>query len=351
LVGVMLFSFAVAATPSASAIDAPPSLMLLGAGARWAAGEGGGTALYVNWQDNLFLHPNPYGPPYAEPNPGDSISRILKKNGLQVEFAGDVPTDLNKYAVVVVTAYWAVEPVHESLFREYAANGGGVVLVAGVPVFFETYCKDFWCDTWYLPNVQEWFGAGWYANTEGTARATVDNPFGTSLKAGDVVAECPEGSCAAVYSLAVGAEEIARWDDGNTFAFRYEPAGRVYYQAKVDDLALPLQAKLDIDPDTINLKSKGRWITAYIELPEGFAPGDVAVSSILLNGQVPASLQPVGMDDCDNDGVAELMVKFDRQAVQEILPEGNQVELTVTGKVAGLDFMATDPVSVIRGGN
>ena len=41
LVGVMLFSFAVAATPSASAIDAPPSLMLLGAGARWAAGEGG----------------------------------------------------------------------------------------------------------------------------------------------------------------------------------------------------------------------------------------------------------------------------------------------------------------------
>jgi hypothetical protein len=243
-----------------------------------------------------------------------------------------------------------VEPVHEALFREYVANGGGVVLVAGVPVFFETYCKDFWCDTWYLPTVQEWFGAGRYANTEGTARATMDNPFGTALKAGDVVAECPEGSCAAVYSFAVGAEEIARWEDGNTFAFRHAPAGRSYYQAKVDNLALPIQAILDINPDTLNLKSEGRWITAYIELPEGFAPGDVAVSSILLNNQVPASLQPVETGDCDNDGVPELMVKFDRQAVQEILPEGDGVELTVTGKVAGLDFTATDSVSVIGGG-
>jgi hypothetical protein len=171
------------------------------------------------------------------------------------------------------------------------------------------------------------------------------------LREGDIVAACPEGSCAAVYSLSVGAEEIVRWDDGNTFAFRYEPAGRVYYQAKVDDLALPLQAKVDIDPDTINLKSSGQWITAYIELPEGFAPGDVAVSSILLNGTVPALSQPVGMDDVDNDGVAELMVKFDRQAVQEILPEGDGVEVTVTGKVAGLDVTATDSVSVIYGGN
>lgn len=348
---VLVSLFVLPAVRTASAMDASPSLMLLGAGTKWAAGGEGGMALYVNWQDNLFLHPNPWGPTYTEPNPGDSISYILKKNGLQVELAGDIPADLSPYAVVVVTAYWAVEPVHESLFREYVAKGGGVVLVAGVPVFFETYCKDFWCDTWYLPNVQEWFGAGHYANTEGTARATVDNPFGTSLKAGDVVTECPEGSCAAVYSLAVGAEEIARWDDGNTFAFHYAPAGRSYYQAKVDSLALPLQATLNIDPDAINLKSAGQWITAYLELPEGFAPGDVAVSSILLNGTVTASTQPVGMDDGDNDGVAELMVKFDRQAVQQILPEGDSAELTVTGKVAGLDFTATDSVSIIRGGN
>jgi hypothetical protein len=352
---VVLSLFVPATVKAAGALDAPPSLMLLGAGAKWAAGTEGAAALYVNWQDNLYLHPNPWGPTYTEPNPGDSLSYILKKNGLQVTFAGDIPTDLSRYAVVVVTAYWAVEPVHEPLFREYVASGGGVVLVAGVPVFFETYCKDYWCDTWYLPSIQDWFGASWYANTQGSARATVDDPFGTSLKAGDVITECPDIWCASVEGLQPGAEKIAAWyitgwDTGLTFAFQYEPAGRVYYQAKVDDLALPLQAKLDIDPDAINLKSEGRWVTAYIELPEGFAPGDVAVSSILLNGTVPASQQPVGLDDCDNDGVPELMVKFNRQAVQEILPEGDSVEMTVTGKVAGLDFMATDPVSVIGGG-
>lgn len=33
-------------------------------------------------------------------------------------------------------------------------------------------------------------------------------------------------------------------------------------------------ASASYDPDTLNLESKGKWITCYIELPEGYDTGD-----------------------------------------------------------------------------
>ncbi len=94
-----------------------------------------------------------------------------------------------------------------------------------------------------------------------------------------------------------------------------------------------IQAAIDIDPDTLNLNSKGKWITCYIELPEDYDVEDIEVSTIKLNDEVPAESRPTGIGDCDGDGIAELMVKFDRSAVQEILEEGNEVEITVTGEL------------------
>lgn len=76
---------------------------------------------------------------------------------------------------------------------------------------------------------------------------------------------------------------------------------------------------VDVHPDTLNLGSKGRWITCYIELSEGYDVGEIDVSSILLNGTVAAEGAPVEVCDYDGDGVEELMVKFDREAVVEEL--------------------------------
>ncbi|NWG11259.1 hypothetical protein HXY33_05880 [Candidatus Bathyarchaeota archaeon] len=71
-----------------------------------------------------------------------------------------------------------------------------------------------------------------------------------------------------------------------------------------------IPATLDIEPDALNLKSKCKWLTSYIEFPEGYNVNDINVSTITLNNTVTAELEPVVVGDYDNDGVASLMLKF-----------------------------------------
>lgn len=106
-----------------------------------------------------------------------------------------------------------------------------------------------------------------------------------------------------------------------------------------------IQSIVDIDPDTLNLNSNGKWITCYIELPDGYDVVDINISTILLNNTVPAENKPTNISDYDNDGILDLMVKFDRQAVQDILELGENVLTTVTGKLfdetqfEGIDYI------------
>ena len=43
-----------------------------------------------------------------------------------------------------------------------------------------------------------------------------------------------------------------------------------------------IEAEVNIDPDTLNVKSKGKWITAYIELPEGYDVNDIDINTVKL---------------------------------------------------------------------
>jgi hypothetical protein len=113
-----------------------------------------------------------------------------------------------------------------------------------------------------------------------------------------------------------------------------------------------LNAAIDITPDTLNLKSKGKWITAYIELPEGYDAADINVSTIMLNGTVPAEPSPTAISDYDSDGIPDLMVKFDRNAVVHyIYNQGiryGNANLTITGKLNdGTLFKGSDVIKVI----
>jgi parallel beta-helix repeat protein len=100
---------------------------------------------------------------------------------------------------------------------------------------------------------------------------------------------------------------------------------------------------IDIDPDALNLRSKGNWMTAYIELPEGFDVNNINVSSILLNNTIPvAPSAPVTVADYDSDGIPDLMVKFDRaKVVSYILSNVDVIKLikqrfmTITLTIAG----------------
>ena len=116
-----------------------------------------------------------------------------------------------------------------------------------------------------------------------------------------------------------------------------------------------LPATIDIDPDTLALHSEGEMITCYIELPEGFDVNDIDVSTILLDDTIYAELEPTYIGDHDIDGIPDLMVKFDRQAVIDYLinigvQDGDEVELTITGELFdGASFEGSDTIRVIDG--
>lgn len=107
----------------------------------------------------------------------------------------------------------------------------------------------------------------------------------------------------------------------------------------------PIPATISIDPQTLNLKSKGKWITCRIGLPEDYDVHDIDVSTIMLNGVVRAQSRPIGIGDTG------LMVKFSRSAVQALLTPDEETELTVTGALSdGRLFEGTDTIRVINPG-
>ncbi|MFX1574986.1 MAG: hypothetical protein ACFFB0_19790 [Promethearchaeota archaeon] len=108
-------------------------------------------------------------------------------------------------------------------------------------------------------------------------------------------------------------------------------------------------ATVDFNPNTLNQKSKGKWITVYIELPEGSDVDDIDITSILLNEICPiADSSPSGIGDYDEDGIPDLMVKFDRQAVIGLFNPGENVEIMISGELNdGTPFEGTDTIRVI----
>ncbi len=84
------------------------------------------------------------------------------------------------------------------------------------------------------------------------------------------------------------------------------------------------QIALDIDPDTLSLKSRGKWITAHLTF-ENASPADIDPPSLLLNDVVQPSWWDV------QNGTT-LMVKFDRAAVQAIVPVSDSVDIRVAGR-------------------
>ena len=113
-----------------------------------------------------------------------------------------------------------------------------------------------------------------------------------------------------------------------------------------------VSASIDVDPYILNLKSKGKWITVYVELPEGYDVVDINASTIMLNGTVPVDLcAPIVIGDYDNDSVPDLMVGFNGTLVSDfILSSGvvfGNVTLTLTGELySGTFFEGSDIILV-----
>jgi hypothetical protein len=104
-----------------------------------------------------------------------------------------------------------------------------------------------------------------------------------------------------------------------------------------------IDANINIDPDTLNLKSKGRWITCYITLNEPYDVVNIDISTILLEDTIPAEWGDIQGD--------RLMVKFDRSDVQAMFPVGTY-NMKVTGELTdGTSFEGySDEIRVIDPG-
>lgn len=118
-----------------------------------------------------------------------------------------------------------------------------------------------------------------------------------------------------------------------------------------------IEAVVQIEPGTLNLKSNGNWITVYIELPEEYYAENINVSSVALskiNGSmIDSPLYVVGpseIGDYDGNNISDLMVKIDRQGLIELLEKGN-VELTLSGELTdGSPFEGSQVIKVIDKG-
>jgi signal peptidase len=108
-------------------------------------------------------------------------------------------------------------------------------------------------------------------------------------------------------------------------------------------------ASVDIDPDTLNLDSQGKWITVYAYIDTEYDEKDIIIKSVMLDGVIQAEWGEVQTD-------GRLMVKFDRTLLIEYLiregyGDGDKVTLTVSGEfVDGVRFSGTDTIVVIGGG-
>jgi len=129
----------------------------------------------------------------------------------------------------------------------------------------------------------------------------------------------------------------------------------------------PITATVDIDPDTLNLKSNGEFVTTYMQLPEGYDVANIVLETVQMDGIQAVTDTQYGfvtdpdsyLLDLDGDGIAETrMVKFDRATVRDIFTTMMDYEegvkfydltLTVAGEfVDGTLFEGTDTIMVIK---
>ncbi|UCF07340.1 MAG: hypothetical protein JSW28_06705 [Thermoplasmata archaeon] len=250
---------------------------------------------------------------------------------------------------------------HDTLLEAYPpfgtpTNGGGedMIAVAGDDSTEDRYIvspSGTYVTSAYDPTSSEIMGA---SSNDGTLSYfelahplnSADDDYDFDLSAGDTIG----------FTIGYSSPEMGEthawptWVYGTTVGLSGPLSG---YQNAEDfgDIIImdagPCQVPADIEigPETLNLKSNGKWITCHIDLMEGYDENDIDISTVAIteiDGN-PVNI-PAAWGQMEND---RLMVKFDRSDVQDACSPGD-VEITVTGEfTTGGTFGGTGTIKVI----
>jgi YVTN family beta-propeller protein len=145
----------------------------------------------------------------------------------------------------------------------------------------------------------------------------------------------------------------------NPEAVAFDPTGSGVYLVvtsgdqqvtKYGEASKEFAAEIRVTPRTLNLQSRGRYVTGRVELapPATVDANDIDVSTVMLNDAVPAVPGSEEIVDEDGDGIDELVVKFCRAAFQNVVPQGEYVPVWITGSAGIHTLIGQDTIRTIR---
>jgi subtilisin family serine protease len=109
-------------------------------------------------------------------------------------------------------------------------------------------------------------------------------------------------------------------------------------------------AYADVDPNSLNPGSNGRWITASAELPTGFSPAEIVLETVRALGTVPADTSFNVIGDFNANGIPDRTLKFDRGVcIAALPPEADSALVVITGEIRDRSyFVARDNIRILR---
>jgi len=116
----------------------------------------------------------------------------------------------------------------------------------------------------------------------------------------------------------------------------------------------PISATVNITPKTLNLKSMGNFITASIELPDGFDVNQIDGNTVQISAIDGDAIEAISADktmveEIESDSC--LLAKFERRDLINVLSPGDEVNITIEGLLtSGEKFTGVDTIRVIEPG-
>jgi hypothetical protein len=189
--------------------------------------------------------------------------------------------------------------------------------------------------------------------------ATASPPHGVELSdcaVTDLFMESPTSGWIAAYEYSDDDfGRILYWDGSSLREVFRTPEPLIAISGVVGNID-EIEVTVEYKPETLNFKSKGRWITAYIELPEDYDADMIDITTvkivkidgIVLYTPIFAETSPTDIGDYDHDDLPDIAVKFSRKELIKHLSSGD-CSITIAGRLMDqTGFQGVDIIRVIR---